>query len=104
MRFCCTPLMTLIGLPLSSTAGSANGAPGCGPSGRPFNTKPVGGLFSVMFGEVTSGDGQWPGVPSGKNDGRQRTLKNIIAAFSTLVPTSGSCVALIVARSLLQSN
>src|ERR1043166_8058078 len=103
-RFCCTPLMTLIGLPLSSTAGSANGAPDCGPSGRPFNRKPVGATFCVMFGDVTGVDGQPPGEPSGKNDARQRTPKNFIATFSTFVPLSGSCVAFIVARSLLQSN
>src|SRR5215470_16391644 len=103
MRFCCTPLTTLIGLPLSSTAGSAYGAPICGPRGKPFRTKPVG-FGCVINGEVTLGGGQEPAVPSGKNDGRQRTPKYAIATFSTLVPPSGSCVAVIVARSLLQSN
>src|SRR5215216_6570177 len=65
----------LIGFPLSSTAGSANGAPSWGPRGNPFGTNPVGGVFCVICGDETGVEGQLPGVPSGKNDGVQRLPK-----------------------------
>src|SRR6185369_5847416 len=95
---------TLIGLPLSSTAGSAKGAPDCGPSGKPFNTKPVGPGVCVICGEFDVVDGHEPAVPFGRKLGRQRMPKNFIATCSTGVPFSGSCLAVSEPKSLLQSN